>query len=121
MANAGRGGSACQGKGEDRFCLGATARIVRVADGKVRTVAKGLVSGAGAGGVVATGAHGVSVAPDGTVFTVTTSGPPGQIKSLPAFARRLTGRLFDVSGGNLSAVARIRRDRVGAEPRQGQG
>ena len=43
-------------------------------NGRKSTVAKGLLSAAGAGGVFATGVHGVSVAPDGTVFGVETSG-----------------------------------------------
>ena len=107
VATAGRGGKLCEGKGEDRSCLGTTARVVKVVDGRVSTVAKGLLSGAGAGGVFATGANGVSVDPSGTVFAVTTSGPPAVAKAAPPFFRRLAGRLFDLSGGNLSAVARI--------------
>jgi hypothetical protein len=47
------------------------------------------------------------VAPDGKVYTVMTSGPPQQIKGLPKPVRAQAGRLFDVSGGNLAAVARI--------------
>jgi sugar lactone lactonase YvrE len=107
VANAGRGGKLCEGKGEDKFCLGTTSRIVRVVGGKVTTIAKGLLSASGGGGLFATGADGVSVDPSGNVFTVTTSGQPRDIKSAPAFARRLTGRLFDVTDGKLSAVARI--------------
>jgi glucose/arabinose dehydrogenase len=107
VANAGKAGRQCQGKGEDRMCLGASGKIVRVAGGAKRTVAKGLISAGGPGGVFATGAHGVSVAPDGKVYTVMTSGPPQLIKGLPKPARAQAGRLFDVSGGNLSAVARI--------------
>jgi hypothetical protein len=66
VANAGKGGKLCQGKGENKFCLGLTSSIVKVANGRKTTVAKGLLSAAGAGGVFATGIHGVSVAPDGT-------------------------------------------------------
>jgi SMP-30/Gluconolactonase/LRE-like region len=107
VANAGRGGSQCQGKGEDRMCLGATGRIVRYANGKASTFAKGFFSGAGPGGPFATGVHGVSMSPDGKLYAATTSGPPQLIKSLPAPVRRQTGRLFDVNGGSFSAVARI--------------
>ena len=107
VANAGKAGRQCQGKGESRMCLGTTGKIVRVANGAKQTVAKGLVSAGGPGGVFATGAHGVSVAPDGKVYTVMTSGPPQQIKGLPRPVRAQAGRLFDVSGGNLAAVARI--------------
>jgi glucose/arabinose dehydrogenase len=107
VANAGRGGRQCQGKGEDQMCLGTTGRIVRYANGKARTFTKGFISAAGPGGVFATGVDGVSVSPDGKVYAVTTSGPPQQIKSLPGPARRQTGRLVEAGGGSFSAVARI--------------
>ena len=109
VANAGRGGRLCRGKGENRFCLGKTSRIVRFADGKTRTIAKGVISAGGPGGVFATGIDGVSVDPAGTVFAVTTSGPPSDIKSAPRFLRRQAGRLFDLRAGKLSPVARIDR------------
>jgi glucose/arabinose dehydrogenase len=107
VANAGQAGSACQGEGEDRFCLGTTGRVVRVADGKMRTVAKGLLSAGSPGGLFGLGVHGVSVAPDGGVFAVTFSEQPKTVKAAPKFARLQAGRLFDVTGGSLSAVARI--------------
>jgi glucose/arabinose dehydrogenase len=109
VANAGRAGRRCQGRGERRQCFGITGRIVRVRGGNVRTVARGFASYGGPGGPFAAGVHGVSVAPDGNVFAVTGSGPPGFVRSLPRPIRSQAGRLFDVSGGNLSAVARIDR------------
>jgi glucose/arabinose dehydrogenase len=110
VANAGRGGRKCRGKGENRECFGTSGRIVRVAGGRKRTVAKGFASASAPGGVFATGIHGVSVDPDGDVFTVAGSGPQRFIKRLPRFVRALAGRLLEVSGGSRSAVARI--DRV---------
>lgn len=107
VANAGRGGRQCQGKGDDRMCVGNTGRIVRFANGQTTTLAKGFVSAAEPGGVFATGVDGVSVSPDGKVYAVTTSGPPEAIKSLPAAVRRQTGRLLEVNGGSFSPVARI--------------
>jgi hypothetical protein len=107
VANAGKAGRQCQGKGEARQCLGTTGKIVRVANGAKRTVAKGFISAGAPGGLFTTGVHAVSVAPDGKVYGVMTSGPPQMIKGLPGPARAQAGRLFDVSGGNLSAVARI--------------
>jgi WD40 repeat protein len=106
VANAGKGGKLCQGKGEDKFCLGMTSSIVKVTDGHKSTVAKGLLSAAGAGGVFATGVHGVSVAPDGTVFGVETSGTPRDIGAAPPWARKQAGRLFDLTNGN-TPVANI--------------
>jgi glucose/arabinose dehydrogenase len=109
VANAGRAGRNCKGKGEERLCFGATGRIVRVASGKKSVVGSGFISAGSPGGAFAGGVTGVSVGPDGNVFAVTGSGPPAFVKSLPRAVRRQTGRVFDVSGSNLSAVARIDR------------
>jgi hypothetical protein len=111
VANAGRAGRECKGKGEDAMCFGTTGRIVRVANGRMETVAKGFasVTFGSPGGAFAAGVHGVSVAPDGDVFAVTGSATPRDIKSLPGLVRRHVGRLFEVSGGDLSAVARVDR------------
>jgi glucose/arabinose dehydrogenase len=109
VANAGRAGRNCRGRGEERQCFGATGRIVRVAGRNKSVVGRGFISYAEAGGAFAGGLHGVSVGPDGNVFAVTGSGPPAFIRSLPRPIRRQAGRVFDVSGGNLSAVARIDR------------
>ena len=110
VANTGRGGRRCQGEGEDAMCIGTTGRIVRVApDGSKRNVARGMVSLASPGGPFAAGLHGVSVAPDGTVFGVTGSAPPRDVAGLPRPVRSKVGRLFRASGGAFSAVARIDR------------
>jgi sugar lactone lactonase YvrE len=61
------------------------------------------------GGAFAAGVTGVSVGPDGNLFAVTNSGPPPFVRSLPRPIRRQAGRVFDVSGSNLSAVAHISR------------
>lgn len=107
VAAAGRAGRQCEGRGEARTCAGFTGKVVRVVGGAKSTVAKGLLSVGGPGGVFATGVDGVSVAPDGKLFGVTTSGPPGQVKSFPRPFRNQAGRLFDVTGGNLVDVANI--------------
>jgi glucose/arabinose dehydrogenase len=99
VANAGKGGKLCQGKGEDKFCFGMTSGIVKVANGKKSSVANRLLSTAGAGGVFATGVHGVSVAPDGRVFGVETSGTPKDIAGAPRWARKQAGVLFDLTRG----------------------
>jgi sugar lactone lactonase YvrE len=110
VANAGRGGRQCQGEGEQAMCLGTTGRIVRVAaDGSKSTVARGMISLAGPGGPFAVGLHGVSVAPDGTVFGVTASAPPRDLAGLPPAVKRRVGRLFRVSGGVFEPVARVDR------------
>jgi hypothetical protein len=110
VANTGRAGRRCQGEGEEAMCLGTTGRIVRVRpNGRKRNVARGFGSIGGQGGVFAQGVHGVSVAPDGTVFAVTGSSTPGDVRGLPRPMRRQVGRLFTVGGGDFSAVARIDR------------
>jgi hypothetical protein len=110
VANAGRGGRQCQGEGEEAICLGTTGRIVRVAaDGSKSTVARGFVSLAGPGGPFAALLHGVSVAPDGTVFAVSGSSTPKDFRSFPPPVKRAAGRLFSVSGGAFSPVARVDR------------
>jgi hypothetical protein len=106
VANAGKGGKLCQGKGENKFCLGLTSSMVKVANGKKSTVVKGLLSTAGAGGVFATGVHGVSVSPDGRLFGVETSGTPKDIGDAPPWARKQAGRLFDLTSGR-TPVANI--------------
>jgi sugar lactone lactonase YvrE len=106
VASAGKGGKLCQGKGENKFCLGLTSSIVKVANGKKTTFVKGLLSAAGAGGLFATGVHGVSVAPDGRVFGVETSGTPKDIGAAPPWARKQAGRLFDLTSGR-TPVANI--------------
>jgi SMP-30/Gluconolactonase/LRE-like region len=109
VANTGRAGRQCRGGGDEAMCLGTTGRIVRVANGQKQTVARGFVSVGGPGGPFAAGVHGVSVAPDGSVFAVTGSAMPQEVRSFPALVRRQVGRLFNVSGGGLSEVARIDR------------
>jgi sugar lactone lactonase YvrE len=96
VANTGRGGT--------------TGRIVRVAaNGSKSTVAGGMVSLAEEGGVFAGGLHGVSVAPDGSVFAVTGSSTPKELRSFPPRVRREAGRVFRASGGAFSPVARVDR------------
>ena len=110
VANTGRGGGRCQGAGEEAMCVGRTGRIVRVApDGSKSTVARGFASIAGQGGPFAAGVHGVSVAPDGSVFAVTGSGTPRDLNTLPGVFRRQAGSLFSAGGGDFSRVARIDR------------
>jgi hypothetical protein len=110
VASSGRGGKKCKGKGEAAQCFGPTGRVVRYADGEASTFAKGFASGASGAGLFGGGLHGVSVAPDGSVFGVMGSGTPKDAKRFPKLIRRQAGRLLSVSPGNLTTAARI--DRV---------
>jgi hypothetical protein len=110
VANTGRGGRQCQGAGEEAMCLGNTGRIVRVSpSGRKRTIAGGFVSAAGPGGPFAAGLHGVSVAPDGSIYAVSGSATPADLRSFPPSVKRRAGRLFSVSGGEFDPVARVDR------------
>ena len=107
VASAGRAGRQCMGRGENRMCLGFTSRVLSVKNGEKRNVATGFVSLGGPDGTFAVGIDGVSVAPDGKVYAVETSGPPEQVRPLPARIRNQAGRLFDVTGGARTAIADI--------------
>jgi DNA-binding beta-propeller fold protein YncE len=110
VANAGRGGRQCQGEGDEALCLGTTGRIVRVrTDGTKSTVAAGFVSVAGQGGPFASGLHGVSVAPNGSIYAVSGSATPQDLKAFPAPVKRRAGRLFSVNGAAFDPVARVDR------------
>jgi glucose/arabinose dehydrogenase len=107
VANAGNGGTKCVGSGEAEQCYGASGRVVKIENGVASNLVRGFYSFTSPGGVFATGVHGVSVAPNGTVVAVTTSTPSEQNRSLPKGARRQVGRLFDVSGGLRTPIARV--------------
>ncbi len=109
VANAGRAGRDCRGKGEARQCFGRSGRILRIDGGDRSVVAKSFASYGSPGGAFAAGVHGVSVAPDGDVFAVTGSGTPGSNSTLPEFVSGQAGRLFNVTDGNLTETARIHR------------
>jgi hypothetical protein len=80
VAEAGSGGTTCEGEGEDQFCIGDTSRISKVKNPgsrhpQLRTVLDELPSGAGADGSFATGTNGVSVARDLRVYGVNSGAP----------------------------------------------
>ena len=106
VANAGRGGKLCQGKGEDKFCLGMTGSIVKVANGKKSIVAKGLLSAAGARRRVRHGRARRLGGAGREGLRRQTSGTPKDIRARRAWARKQAGRLFDVTSGR-TPVANI--------------
>jgi glucose/arabinose dehydrogenase len=107
VASAGRGGSQCQGKGDNRTCFGFTSRVLKVLNGQKSVVADGFLSAAGPDGSFATGIDGVGVRPDGKVFAVETSATPDQIRATPAAVRRQAGKLFSVTGGTRRVAGDI--------------
>jgi hypothetical protein len=107
VASAGRGGSQCQGSGDDRICFGFTSQVLRIRNGAKSVVAGGFLSAAGSDGSFATGVDGVGVRPDGKVFAVETSATPGQIRATPPAVRRQAGKLFNVTTGTRRVVGDI--------------
>jgi sugar lactone lactonase YvrE len=107
VASAGHAGPTCLDKKKED-CVGLTSRVLAYSPaGAKRVVAKGLISGGGGDGSFAAGADGVSIGPDGHVYTVTTSGTPKDIAGLPKKFAGGTGKLFDVTLGSLNPIAAI--------------
>jgi sugar lactone lactonase YvrE len=104
VAEAGRAGPACSGKGDLRFCVGATASITKIAGGRQVRIANRLLSaGSDPSGTFAVGANGVAVGPRGDVYTVFTGLPPAASKGV--FAAQ-AGRVLRVTpAGARVAVA----------------
>ena len=120
VAEAGRGGTRCDRRGE--LCFGYTASVTRVARGMQSRIATGLPSLASREGSFASGVHAVSVAPDGALYGVTTGGGIEPPSNVPRSAARRFGRLMRFTGESASVVANLeafeaRRDpdRQGAE------
>jgi glucose/arabinose dehydrogenase len=107
VASAGRAGTTCRGKGENRTCFGFTSRVLQIRDGQKRVVGSGFLSGGGADGTFATGVDGVGVRPDGTVLAIETSATPQQVGGLPARMRRQAGRLFSLRASGRRSVANV--------------
>lgn len=110
IAESGRGDDACTAG----FCTGTTSRISALAaptsaTPRLSTVHDGMLSGANLGGAYSTGTHGVSVAPNGTVYAVNVAG-----------SGDLTGTLFTVKRGKAKVVADLTAYEFANDP-DGQG
>jgi glucose/arabinose dehydrogenase len=107
VANTGRAGGKCVKK---RGCFGLSGRVVRVSGDTVANLVRGFASlGEDRSGTFTAGVHGVSVAPDGSVYAVTGSATPKQIRRAPKALRRQVGSVFSVGGGVLDKLARVDR------------
>jgi hypothetical protein len=84
VAEAGRGGSLCEGTGEEAQCIGATGSVARIrypgstVNGTFQRVVTGLLSASGPDGSFAVGSDGVSTH-DGRIYVQMTYAPPDQI------------------------------------------
>jgi sugar lactone lactonase YvrE len=107
VASAGHAGPMCLDPKKET-CLGFSSRVLAISPGGAkRTVAKGMISAGGQDGTFTTGADGVSVAPDGKVYAVTTSGTPKDIQSIAKRYRDAAGKLFEVGSGRPRPIAAI--------------
>lgn len=107
VASAGHAGPTCLDKKKED-CIGLTSRVLAYSPaGAKRVVAKGLISAGGGDGSFEAGADGVSIGPDGHIYTVTTSGAPKDIAGAPKKFRDAAGKLFDVTSGTPNPLAAI--------------
>jgi len=92
VAEAGKAGRNCI---DEETCIGRTASVTRIAGGAKRRVVTALLSAGSRDGTFAVGAHGASVAPDGTIYVAMTAAPECMpTRDLPAYARTQQGRLL---------------------------
>ncbi len=106
VAEAGRAGRTCLRRPE--VCVGLSSGVREIRGERLRRIARGLPSLGGPDGSFAAGANAVSVAPDGTVYTVTSSTPgAAQKRALPRGIARGLGKLVRIRGGRTRAVASI--------------
>lgn len=109
VAEAGKAGPICTGKGEETICVSPSSSVTQVVGGIVKRVVTGLVSGGGRDGTFTTGADGVSVTPNGTIYLAMTGGDQCQpTTQFGALANAQLGRLLKAKvGGKARAVANI--------------
>jgi hypothetical protein len=108
VAEAGRGGKACQGHGENATCVGRTGAVTRIHAGNAHQVVTGLLSGASKDGSFAVGSDGAGKRAGGPYFSIITYAPQDVIPNgLPGWQ---SGKLIKAAkGGKIHVVANITR------------
>ncbi len=111
VAEAGKAGPTCIGPPDDQACAALSGSITRVRDGVARRVVRGLASVGGRDGSFTTGADGVSVTLNGTIYIAMTAAPDCSVpRGIPRAIAGQLGRLLKYGpGGRLSRVANIAR------------
>jgi glucose/arabinose dehydrogenase len=106
VAEAGRGGAACQGHGQSATCIGRTGAVTRIHAGRAHEVVDGLLSGGGKDGSYAVGSDGAGKRAGGPYFAIVTYAPHDVIpRGLPGWQ---SGKLVKATkDGKLHAVASI--------------
>ncbi len=109
LAAAGKAGGQCVGPRREPTCIGYSGKIWALSpsnEGK-RVVQAGLLSLGGQDGTFTVGPDGVSVAPDGAIYTVIASGTPRDVGGAPRRAQAQAGELWRVRPRPLTDVASI--------------
>jgi hypothetical protein len=106
VAEAGNGGKACAGQGQNATCVGRTGSVTRIHAGAAHEVVEGLLSGAGKDGSFAVGSDGAGKRAGGPYFAIVTYAPQDVIpQGLPGWQ---SGKLVKASaGGKVKPVASI--------------
>jgi glucose/arabinose dehydrogenase len=104
VAQAGKAGPICLGKGEDQTCGGFTGAITKIQNGTVVRAAGGLLSIGGKGGAFAVGVDGVAVGPDYSLYGIVTAIPPNPPKGVPAAAIAQAGKVLKLGPAGQKAV-----------------
>ena len=109
VAEAGKAGPTCFGEGEEQACVAFSSSITRYADGVATRVVTGLLSAGGRDGSFTTGADGVSVTANGTIYIAMTAAPDCMpTDPFPKRARDQAGRILKYGpGGTLSPVVNL--------------
>ncbi|WP_217913765.1 ScyD/ScyE family protein [Miltoncostaea marina] len=95
VAEAGTAGPRCDGAGQDASCIGASGSVTRVRDGVATRVVRGLLSAGGQDGSFTTGADGVSVTANGSVYIAMSASDCKPLpRAVPAPLRLQAGRLM---------------------------
>lgn len=127
VAEAGKGGDKCiappGGESEqgDQVCIGLTAAITRIQNGKQSRVATGLPSISGPGGSQASGANDVSFGASGKLWTITGLGTTAENRDMVGGDAANLGKLAWVdTDGQVHYVADVSEYETQANPDQGQ-
>jgi hypothetical protein len=115
VAESGRGGSSCQGEGEDQQCFGTTGAVTRISHHGQRRVVRNLPSVAGPDGTGATGPSDVSVRDGKLYITVGNQGGP-ETRAPFGPAGAALGRLVKAKHGGVRFVADLARSRRTTTP-----
>jgi hypothetical protein len=109
VAEAGKAGPTCFGEGDEQACVAFSSAITRYADGVAKRVVTGLLSAGGRDGSFTTGADGVSVTANGTIYIAMTAAPDcTPTDPFPKRARDQAGRILKYGpGGKLSPVVNL--------------